>query len=157
LVKLIGELIYKFGSEAAQRVAEELYRLNHHNIASSLDAHLEEFATAWESMHREILDSLSIEERQKFDKLENSENQREGFFIVRAFAGYARHKGEKDFQISQASFADRLSMTPPGAAKVIRKLCELKIIAGTQPCVRHKTSARFRWLLPGSEANGQLP
>jgi hypothetical protein len=156
LVKLIGELIYKFGREAAQRIAEELYRLNQQNIGSSLEQHLEEFARAWESMHREILASLSRSERQKFDKLE-TDNQRDGFLIVRAFDGVARRRGETDFPIVQASLADRLSMTRPGVAKVIKKLCESNIIAQTQPCVICKWSARFCWLLPRSEPKAQLP
>jgi hypothetical protein len=92
------------------------------------------------------VDSLSPDEQQAFNAL-GSEHQREGFLIVRDFAGAAAHNGEKDFAISRASLADRLSITPPGAADVIRKLCELKIIAQTQPYVRHKKSARFRWLL----------
>ena len=75
------------------------------------------------------------------------EHQREGFLIVRAFAGAAEYNGEKDFAISRASLADRLSITPPGAADVIRKLCELKVIALTQPYIRHKKPARFCWLL----------
>jgi hypothetical protein len=151
LVKLIGELIYKFGRDAAQRIAEELYRLNQPNIRSTPEEHLSEFATAWESMRREILASLSPEERQKFDELK-SEHQREGFLIVRAFAWLATQRGEKDFAISQASLADRLDISLTWAAKVIGRLCRLEVIAQTQPCVRHRTSARFRWLLPRSEA-----
>jgi hypothetical protein len=54
--------------------------------------------------------------------------------IVHAFAGYAKHKDEHDFQISRASLADRLNMTPPGARKVILKLCKDNVIAPTQPC-----------------------
>lgn len=93
------------------------------------------------------MDSFSPEEQQAFNAL-SSEHQREGFLIIRAFAGNAEHTGQKDFAISRASLADRLSVTPPGAADVIRKLCELKVIAQTQPYVRHKTPARVCWLLP---------
>jgi hypothetical protein len=77
--------------------------------------------------------------------------------IVHAFAGYAKHKDEHDFQISRASLADRLNMTPPGARKVILKLCKDNVIAPTQPCVIHKESARYCWLLPRSEPKAQLP
>jgi hypothetical protein len=144
LMQLIGDLIHKFGREAAEWIVKEQYRRNQQNIGSSLDEHLREFATAWDGMHQKIVDSLSPEERQKFDAL-GSEHQREGFLIVRAFAGVAAHKGEKDFAIARASLADRLSITPPGATDVIQKLCDARIIASTQAYVRHKKPARFCW------------
>ena len=86
-----------------------------------------------------------------------TDRQREGFLIVRAFAGLAELRRDNDFQISRASLADRLSMTPPGAGKVILKLRKESVIAPTQPCVIHKESARYRWLLPRSEPKAQLP
>jgi len=128
LMRLIGDLIHKFGREAAERIVEEHYRRYQPNIGSSLDEHRREFATAWEGMCKKLVDSLSPEERQRFNTLV-SEHQREGFLIVRAFAGAAEHGGKRDFEISRASLADRLSITPPGAGDVIRKLCELKVIA----------------------------
>jgi hypothetical protein len=121
------------------------YRRNQENIRSSLDEHRREFATAWEGMRNKILDSLSPEERQKFNAL-GSEHQDEGFLIVRAFAGAAAYKCEQDFAVGRASLADRLSITPCGASDVIRKLCEAKAITPTQAYVRHKKSARFRWV-----------
>jgi hypothetical protein len=98
-------------------------------------------------MRKTLVDKLGPEERQKFEVLE-TERQREGFLIVRAFAGLAELKKDNDFQISRASLADRLSMTPPGAGKVILKLRKETVIAPTQPCVIHKESARYCWLLP---------
>jgi hypothetical protein len=151
LVKLVGELSYKFGRETARRIAEELYRLNEQNIGSSLDDHVSEFDAAWSGMRKAHVAELSPEERCAFDELE-TERQRDGFFIVRAWTGVAEHKTEKDFPISRASLADRLSMTGPGASKVILKLCE-KVIAQTKPCVRHKQPARYRWLLPRGKAS----
>jgi hypothetical protein len=151
LVKLIGELSYKFGRETARRIAEQLYRLNEQNIQSSLDDHLLEFEAAWGGMRKAHVAELSQEEQCAFDDLE-TERQRDGFFIVRAWAGVAEHKTEKDFPIARASLADRLSMTGPGASKVILKLCE-KVIAQTEPCVRHKQPARYTWLLPRGNAS----
>ncbi len=147
LMHLIGDLVHMFGREAAERIINEHYQRNQQNIRSPLDEHLRDFATAWEGMRKKLVDSLTPEERQRFNAL-GSEHQREGFLIVRAFAGAAAHNGEKDFAIARASLADRLSITPPGATDVIQKLCELNVIAPTQPYVRHKTPARFRWLLP---------
>jgi hypothetical protein len=151
LMQLVGDLIHKFGREAAERIVEEHYRRNQQNIRSPLDEHLREFATAWDGMRKKIVNSLSPDEQQAFNAL-GSEHQRDGFLIVRAFAGAAAHNGEKDFAIAQASLADRLSITLRGAADVIRKLCESKIIAQTQSYVRHRSPARFCWLLPRSHA-----
>jgi hypothetical protein len=145
LMQLIGDLIHKFGREAAERIIEEHYRRNQENIGSTLDEHRREFATAWEGMRKKLVDSFSPAERQTFNALE-SEHQREGFLIARAFAGAAEHNNEKDFQISRASLADRLSVTPPGAGDIIKKLRKSKAIAPTQGYVRHKQSARFRWV-----------
>jgi hypothetical protein len=147
LMQLIGDLIHMFGREAAQRIVEEHYGRHRENIRSSLDEHLRDFATAWEGMRKKLVDSLSPEERQRFNALV-SERQREGFLIGRAFAGAAEHGGKMDFAISQASLADRLRITRPGAADVVQKLCELKVVAPTQGYVRHREPARFCWLLP---------
>jgi hypothetical protein len=147
LMELIGDLIHMFGRKGAELIVQEHYRRNQQNIRSSLDEHLCEFANAWDGMGKKIVDSLSPDERRKFDGL-GSEHQHDGFLIVRAFAGVAARKGEKDFAIARASLADRLSITPPGATDVIQKLCELEVIGPTQPYVRHKKPARFRWLLP---------
>jgi hypothetical protein len=156
LVQLVGHLTNKFGREIAQRIVEEHFRRNQENIRSTREEHLREFAAAWDGMRKKIESEFCPQEQRAFGDLK-SEHQREGFLIVRAFAGSAEHKGDKDFPISRASLADRLSITPPGAQDVIRKLCELKVIALTQGCVRHKESARYCWLLPRGEAKAQLP
>lgn len=156
LVQLVGHLINKFGREAAQRIVEEHFCRNRENIRSTLDEHLFEFAAAWDGMHDLVVKSFSPAEQRAFNSLgtgPRSKHQREAFLIVRAFAGVAEHKKEKDFPVSRASLADRLSLTPPGAAGVIRKLCELKIIDRTQCPVTHKESARYCWLLPRGKAS----
>jgi hypothetical protein len=154
LMQLIGDLIHWFGREAAERIVEEHFRRNQRDIRSSLGEHRREFAIAWEGMRKKLFDALSPQEKQAFGEL-RTEPQREGFLIVRAFAGVAEYKKEKDFPISRASLADRLTLTPPGAAGVILKLRELKIIDRTQCPVTHKESARFRWLLRQCEAKAQ--
>jgi hypothetical protein len=106
-------------------------------------------------MRKKLVSELSDAEKQAFDRLK-TEHQREGFLIVRAFAGVAEHKKERDFPISQASLADRLSITRPGAGDIIRKLCE-SVIVPTQNYVRQKQPAQYRWLLPRSEPKAQLP
>ena len=93
-MELIGDLIHKFGREAAEKIVEEHYRRNQENIRSSLDEHRREFATAWEGMRKKIADSFSPVEQQVYKALA-SEHQREGFLIVRAFARAAAHNSEK--------------------------------------------------------------
>ena len=156
LVQLVGHLINKFGRETAQRIIEEHYGRNRENIGSTQDEHIREFAAAWEGMRKTLVDRLGPQERQKFEALE-TDRQREGFLIVRAFAGLAELRKDNDFQISRASLADRLSMTPPGAGKIILKLRKETVISPTQPCIIHKESARYCWLLPRSEPKAQLP
>jgi hypothetical protein len=90
LVQSVGHLTNKFGREAAQRIIEEHFRRNQENIRSTLEEHLREFAAAWDGMRKTLVAEFCPEERQKFEKLE-TERQREGFLIVRAFAGYAVH------------------------------------------------------------------
>lgn len=154
-MQLVGHLSKKFGRQAGQRIVEEHYRLNERNIRSTLDEHLRDFSAAWDGMRKKLVAELSDAEKQAFDGLK-TEHRCEGFLIVHAFAGAAEHKKEKDFPISQASLADRLSITRPGAGDVIRKLCE-SVIAPTQGYVRHKHPARYRWLLSPSEPKAQLP
>jgi hypothetical protein len=146
LMQLIGDLIHMFGREAADRIVREHFARYQQNIGTPLDEHMLAFAKAWEMMRTKIVDSLPRTQRSCFDAL-GSDHQREGFLIVRAFAGAATHKGGKNFEISQSSLADRLSVTPPGAANVIQKLCDLEAIERTQRAVRHKSAGRFCWLL----------
>jgi hypothetical protein len=113
LMQLIGELIHKFGREASERIVQEHFRRHQQNIRSPLEEHIREFAKAWELMRNKIIDSLLPVERVAFDTLD-SEHQRKGFLIVRAFSKAAKHKGNSDFEIAQSSLADRLSITPPG-------------------------------------------
>jgi len=64
LMQLTGDLIHKFGREAAERIVEEQYRRNQGNIRSSLEEHRHEFATAWDGMRKRLVGSLSPEEQQ---------------------------------------------------------------------------------------------
>ena len=136
LMQLIGDLIHMFGRKGSttDRV-EEHYGRHRENIRSPLDEN-NTYASSLrrdDGMHKKLVDSFSPEGQQAFNAL-GSEHQREGFLIVRAFAGAARAtKGKKIFQSLKRSPADRLSITLRGAADVIRKLCECesKVIAQT--------------------------
>jgi hypothetical protein len=104
------------------------------------------FADACGSMREKVVESLLPAERHIFNVL-TSEHQREGFLSVCAFAKAVEYKGDSHFLIARFSLADRLSITPPGAADVIQKLRGLEVISPTQPAVRHKSAARFSWFL----------
>ena len=71
---------------------------------------------------------------------------REGFRLIQAFAVLAARQRDADFQIAQASLADRLSITPQGAGGVIRRLMELNVIERSQEYKPHQSPARYRWL-----------
>lgn len=146
LMQLIGDVVHKFGGEAAELIAREHFARYQKNIGTPLEEHMRAFTKAWELMCKKIVDSLPPMQRGCFDSL-RSDHQREGFLIISAFAGAATYKGGKDFEISQSSLADRLTITPPGAANVIRNLCEAKAIKQTQRAIRHKSAGRFSWLL----------
>jgi hypothetical protein len=147
LMELIGDLIHKFGRETSERIVREHYCRYEHNIRSSLNEQIRAFVKAWELMRQKLINSLLPAEERIFNALA-TEHQREGFFIVRAFSRAAEYKGDSDFGIAQSSLADRLSITPSGAAHVIYKLSEVKVIEPTQRAVRQKSAARYRWLLP---------
>jgi len=140
MVKLVGELFLKFGFTLSEKIVTQHYRANADNVRSELTEHLREFRNAWKSFQKKELARLSELERQRFDKLQ-TEPQKEAFLLCRSFA-----KLETEFQISQASLADRLSITPQGAGVVITKLIGVGALKRTAPARPHKRSALYRWI-----------
>ena len=92
-----------------------------------------------------IRERFTATEKTVVDSL-RSDNQRDGFRIVWAFAGVAAKKGEPDFQIGRDSLADRLSITQAGASDVIRALVEAGAMRLTKPYKPHVSSARYEWI-----------
>lgn len=88
-----------------------------------------------------VVDSFQAKERAKLESL-RTDHQREGFVIIRAFAGAAEYKGNADFATSQSSLADRLSITLPGATSIIGKLIASQVLLQSHPPVRHKQPGR---------------
>jgi hypothetical protein len=139
LAKLVGELFRKFGFALSEEIVRHHYCAHENNIRTGLTEHLREFWQAWESFRKKELARLNHSERERFDKL-HADAHREAFFLCRSFA-----KLNSEFPLSRASFADRLSLTPPGAGYVIDRLIEvgvIKKIAETRP---HSRSACYRW------------
>ena len=144
LMKLVGELFYKFGRELSDQIIRQHYELNEKKVSTPLKEHLREFAGAWDSFLSNAIKSLSASERRIFDQL-NTGPQREAFMLIRSFARLA--KGN-DFPVAQLSLADRLSITQPGARCVISKLADPRVRAiekTMDACVSSK-SARYRWI-----------
>jgi hypothetical protein len=141
LAKLVGELFRKFGFVLSERIVRQHYRVYDGNMRTKLADHLCEFRQAWKSFRKKELARLSPSERERFDKLQ-TEAQREAFFLCRSFA-----KLNSEFPLSQASLADRLSVTRQGAGCVIARLIEVGVIKKTAEAKPHSRSACYRWIV----------
>jgi hypothetical protein len=139
LTKLVGELFRKFGFALSEQIVRQHYCAHDGNVRTGLAEHLREFQQAWESFRKKELARLSQSERERFDKLQ-TEPQREAFFLCRAFA-----KFKNEFPLSQASLADRLSITRQGAGYVIARLIEVDVVKKTADARPHSKSAYYRW------------
>jgi hypothetical protein len=139
LTKMVGELFRKFGFALAERIVRQHYEANAENVTTALAEHLRDFREAWKSFRKKELGRLSQSERQRFDKLQ-TEPQREGFFLCRSFA-----KLKSEFPVSQASLADRLSLTKAGAGYVIDRLSGVGVIEKTADAKANVRSAQYKW------------
>jgi hypothetical protein len=139
LAKLVGELFRKFGYSLSEQIVRQHYCAHDGNVRTELAEHLREFRQAWKSFRKNELSRLSHSERQKFDKLQ-TEQQRQAFFLCRSFA-----KLKSEFPVSQASLADRISVTRPGAGYVIDRLIEVGAIKKTAEARPHSRSAYYCW------------
>ena len=140
LAKLVGELFRKFGYVLSEHIVRQHYCANDGNVRTGLAEHLREFGQAWKSFRKKELARLSHSERERFDKLQ-TEPQREAFFLCRSFA-----KLNNEFPLSQASVADRVSITRQGAGYVIERLIEVGAIKKTAEARPHSRSACYRWI-----------
>jgi hypothetical protein len=140
LAKLVGELFRKFGHAVSEQIVRQHYSAHASNIRTDLAEHLREFKQVWESFRKKELAQLSHSERERFDKLQ-TDQQREAFFLCRSFA-----KFKNEFPLSQASLADRLSITRQGAGYVIERLIEVGAIKKTAGARPHSRSACYRWI-----------
>jgi hypothetical protein len=145
LMTLVGNLSHKFGFQKAREIVELHYHTYENNIGTPLAEHIREFEGGWQGQVENVRERFTPTEKTVFDSL-RSDNQRDGFRIVWAFARAAALKGEPDFRIVRASFADRLSVTDAGASDVIGVLVDANAIRLTQPYKPHVSSARYEWI-----------
>ena len=141
MAKLVGELFHKFGHAVSEQIVCQHYQIHGSNVRTGLNEHVREFKQALKSFRKKELARLSRFERERFDKLQ-SEPQREAFFLCRSFAKVT--SGE--FPLSQASLADRVGLTPPGAGYVIERLIEVGAIKKTAKTQPHRRCAHYRWI-----------
>jgi hypothetical protein len=140
LAKLVGELFRKFGYALSEQTVKQHYHANGANVRTGEAEHLCEFKQAWKSFRKKELTRLSHSERDRFDKLQ-TEAQQEAFFLCRSFANI-----KSEFPLSQASLADRLSMTRQGAGYVIDRLVEVGAIKKTAEAKPHIRAACYQWI-----------
>jgi hypothetical protein len=140
LTKLVGELFRKFGCALAEQIITQHYSAYNSNVRTGLAEHLREFQQAWKSFQKKELARLNHSERERFDKLQ-TETQQEAFFLCRSFA-----KLKREFPLSQASLADRLSVTRPGARYVIESLIRLGALERTAEARPHSKAACYQWI-----------
>jgi DNA-binding IclR family transcriptional regulator len=74
-----------------------------------------------------------------------TESEKDAFRILRNFQWLSHEKGEADFFVSLYDFASRLGLTPPGAAKLLRRFVDGGILKQTAFAVTYKSSARYAW------------
>ena len=141
LLKMTGELFIKFGQDLSKLIVEEHFHRNVSNIGSALDVHMRDFASMWRFILDQTINTFSALERAIYDKL-GTPPQREAFLLIRSFAHL--HKGE-DFPVAQASLADRMNVTQPGAKWIIERLIELAAIKKIADARVNSRPALYRW------------
>ena len=146
LGSLVGDVFYQVGRGMAQRLAAEQFLIKTVATKASETEHMVSFEKLWQGMADKWTASLSTAEREIFARLE-TENERDGFRILRSFARKAEQDGKPDFPIVRDNLGQRLGITGNGAAGIRDKLVTLGAIAKTANYVPNKFSARFKWLL----------
>ncbi len=145
LMKIVGELVHKFGRVVSERIVIGHYNRYQSNVRTPLEEHLREFGAAWEGLVEKIVNSITPAEKEKYNSL-RSEHQQEGFRLIRSFAAVAAHNCQANFPLSRNSLADRLSITPQGAGGIVRFFVESRVIAPTQVYKPHRSCAYYQWL-----------
>ena len=145
LRELVGHVYRQASREVGRANARMQYQEAVLGPQTSLTDHLKEFDDLWQGMEEDWQRGLSNEERQAFDSL-NLPNDREAFRIIRNFAQFST---EEDFYINAESLGKRLLVTMQTASNIRKRFCKSGILEHTAAYVRHKLSARYRWLSGG--------
>jgi hypothetical protein len=146
LAQLVGQLFYQVGHTTARTLAEAQYRAKTVPTNASEGEHLASFEKLWVGLTERWAAELTETEREALARLE-TENERDGFRIIRGYARKAEQDGLMDFPIGRDNLGERLGITGKGAAGIREKLVRLGVIQRTADYVPNKFAARFKWCL----------
>ncbi|MCE0484794.1 MAG: hypothetical protein LV479_11230 [Methylacidiphilales bacterium] len=146
LLGLVGEIFHQVGYSVAVEIIEAHYREARVPMRASQQEHSVEFTAMWKGLHGIWLGELNQTERAKFDHLK-SDNERDGFRIIRSFQRKAIDGGTRDFPIARNNFAMRLGVTPKGGGWIRDRLIAAGVVERTAHYVQYRAAARYRWLL----------
>ena len=145
LMELIGDIAYKLGGAMVRMLVADHYRAYESNLRTTLVDHLAEFEQAWIGQLAVIYGRFTERERGNFEQL-GSDNQRDAFRIIWAFAGLAEKNGKTEFPIARASLADRINVSKAGASDVLNRLIAVSAIRKTTDYVPHRSATMYQWV-----------
>jgi len=146
LTRLVGQIFYQVGVSTAEALVRAQFQRKTVTTKASLDEHLKAFRDLWAGLNRRWRESLSVPEKAVFDSLD-TDNERDAFRIILSYARKAAQDTMPDFPLARDNLAQRLGVTPPGAAWIRDKFASLGVIRKAQDYVANKRAARFKWLL----------
>ncbi len=127
LLGLVAEMFHQIGYGVACKIIEAHYREARVPMRASQQEHTAEFTAMWNGLQDTWLAGLNPTERKNFDQAK-SENERDGFRIIRSFQRKADEDGTRDFPIARDNFALRLGITPKGGG-CHRRLHSAKVMS----------------------------
>jgi hypothetical protein len=144
LLGLVGAVFHKISRKQALVLAEAQYA--EATVATRADQaeHAREFAEMWDDLVQRWQCELTTAENGKFARLK-IESEKDAFRIIRNFALMAQERNLPDFPVALYNLAQRLDMTPPGAAKLLGRFVEGGILKRTAYAVIHRSATRFAW------------
>ncbi len=145
LAALVGEVFHQVGHAVARQFALAQFRQKTVATQATETEHLDSFERLWQGLVGHWSNSLSIDERNIYDRL-RTDNERDAFRIIRSYARKAKTDAQADFPIARDNLAERLGVSGKGAAWLRDKLVALGAITKTADYVPNKSSMRFRWM-----------
>ena len=150
----MGETFHKISHKQALKLATAQYAEAKVALRANQQQHQSEFSKMWVDLSKKWAAGLNDSEREKFSLLK-TECERDAFRIIRNFAWMARERNQADFPVALYNLADRLGITPPGAAKLLGRFAESGILSRTAYAVIYQSAARYRWLFRSGFAQSE--
>jgi hypothetical protein len=151
LVQLAGYLVNQCGFELAGVVAARQYREAQPLCKSTFKEHWTDFALVWKDLIKKRVRKFTTAQQAVYDTL-TVQSEREAFLILCNWLRDRQWKGESEFRVSCKQLAMRLSMTLPGASKLLKRFCARGILKKELEYVRPKGgragfSTTYQWLV----------